>query len=307
MTPQSKIDKLILVLNMVTYRIDALLANAIDVIMISAYTTIVSKALNLLNASLDEVIYLLGVTIILTHIAYMIVYLLNDLIDYSTAYLSKVDYSFYRLRPVFYFRRALWIIVYSALLYVTGITAILITIPTISGPTLIFIPVFIVTAIMHSYARGIHRIITFLMLRFSKYIYTLVAFSMLSFGEINTYVLLLTTFSIIIPYLAYSSTGYSRLKGLKTRSLNGIAYLIPVLSILMAIPLGMTLLGYSIFDLLRALLCGYFYIILPLTIVRQMLRRPLGAVNPTFYHHLLRLSLGFVAAFSISILVILLS
>jgi len=302
MSLQSKIDKLILVLNMVTYRIDALLGNAIDVIMISAYTTVIGKALKVLSTPGSETIHSMVMTIALTHIVYMIVYLLNDLIDYSTASLSKVDFSFYRLRPVFYFKCALWTTVYFALLYVIGVVIILISIPAILWPTLIFVPIFIATAVIHSHARGIRRVTTFFMLRFSKYVYTLAVFTALSFSEMNVYVLLLIVFSIVLPYLAYSLTSYSRLKELRTKSLDGIKYSIPILSILVAMVLGTILLGYSISDLLKALLHGYFYVVLPLIIARQVLRKLLGVANPTFYHHLLRLSLGFAAAFSIGIL-----
>jgi len=305
MALQGKLDKLILALNMVTYRIDALLANAIDVAMISVYIIIVGKVLNLWNISLDRIIYLVSMTIILTHVAYMIVYLLNDLIDYTTAYLSNVDYSFYKLRPVFYFKRKLWIIIHFIILYIIGVMTVLIAIPIIFWLILIFISVFIVMTIIHSYVKGIRRVFTFFMLRFSKYMYTLVVFSALFFGETNTYALLLIAFPVIVPYLAYSLIGYIRLKETKTKNLR-IMYLASVLSILMTIPLGATLLGYSIFELLKALLCGYICVILPLVIVRQTLRKLLGTVNPTFYNHLLRLSLGFVATFSISILVILL-
>jgi len=305
MSPQSKIDKIILVLNMVTYRIDTLLANAIDAIMILTYTTVIGKTLNLLSIPSDKIIHLMSMTIVLTHIAYMIVYLLNDLIDYSTAHLSKVDFSFYRLRPVFYFKRALWTTVYFVLLYVIGVAMILINIPEILWLTLIFVFIFIMTAVIHSYARGVRRIITFFVLRFSKYAYTLAVFSAPSFGKMNIYVLLLIVLSIIFPYLVYSLAGYSRLKELKAKSLEGIRYSISILSILIAIPLGTILLSRSISDLLKALLHGYFYVVLPLIIVRQALRKLLGAANPTFYHHLLRLSLGFAAAFSIGVLVIL--
>jgi len=289
-------DKFVLIVNVIVYRLDALLGNLIDTLFILTYRIVVSKPLGPLNDIGNICIYYVVLTAIILHVVYSVAYMINDVIDYNFSRLSKtnIDYSFYHLRPIYYFRCSRVIVIYMFSLYILLVSMILLLVPQILPLTLFFIVILTLLTVAHSLNDNILRSITFYLMRFSKYTYALILFDIIFLNKLYNDVILFVVLSLVVPYLMYSTVGYSRLKMLRTKDqlIIIILYAITIFSLTIVYPLEVVLFDKPLLSLVNAFIIGYLSIVLPLLAIKQLLRRLIGASNPTFYHHLLRLSLG---------------
>ncbi|MEM4888608.1 MAG: hypothetical protein QXJ64_04120 [Thermosphaera sp.] len=287
------IEKIVLTLNLVVYRVDALLANVIDGILILSYRTVIDL---MLEHRQSELLFIISIPVLL-HMLYVIVYMINDLVDYSNphGFKAHLDNSFYRLRPIYYFRRSKYIVAYIFLLYVVYSTLILTFIRPIFYPTIFFIASALFMSIVHSLHGAPIRVITFYLLRVMKYAYMLVLFNVITFNQLYDYITTLVTSTLVLPYAIYSTVNYSKLVVSRSKITQSIIMLIiiSIITLLMFF-FKVTPVEHQLIDTMKASITSYILIVIPIFSIRQILRRIFGATNPTYYHHLLRLILAIV-------------
>ncbi|EMR74264.1 hypothetical protein MCGE09_00424 [Thaumarchaeota archaeon SCGC AB-539-E09] len=301
------VRKIVLIFNLIVYRVDALLRNFIDSLFIISYTIIVYKLLNLPISGNALWFSLLCLPIIL-HASYLVTYIINDIIDYKNdnEHKSRIDYSFYNLRPIYYFNSSRLIVIYSFLIYALSIIIILWFKPDLSLFLAMFLAVSIPTAILHSVFRGFIRFATFGLLRLTKYVYLLVLFDNTIYNCVHIDVLSWVIASFVIPYTMYASISYGKFVYLPQYMLSRareikIIMILAMLSISFLMFITIISSGYIITDILKASISGYLLIVLPVFVVRQMLRKIFGSTNLFFHHHIARLVLGFVLMFIVAI------
>ncbi|MEM1646473.1 MAG: hypothetical protein QXL96_11575 [Ignisphaera sp.] len=288
---KTTIERIVLASNMIVYRVDALLANIIDGTLILGYRAIMDL---MLDHRRDGLLFIIS-TPVLVHMFYVIVYLINDLIDYSNPHGFKayLDRSFYRLRPIYYFQRSRLIVAYTILLYVTYLTLILVFMYPLFYPSIFFISLAIFMSIVHSLHGATIRVITFYLLRIMKYTYMLIVFNVITYNQLYDYITALVVLTLVLPYTIYSAVNYGKLVILRNKTAQSITiFVISIITFL--IFFKVTPVEHQLIDLTKASITSYALIVLPVFGIRQMLRKIFGATNPTYYHHLLRLILGAV-------------
>ncbi|MEM3714448.1 MAG: hypothetical protein QXF82_05815 [Nitrososphaeria archaeon] len=285
-------EKVILAINLVVYRIDALLANVIDGVFILSYRVIMNLILEHRSDGLLFIIFLP----VLLHMFYVIVYIINDLIDYSNprGFKMHLDNSFYRLRPIYYFQRSKLIVAYTILLYVTYVTLILIFVYPLFYPSIFFIALAILMSIAHSLHGATVRVITFYLLRIMKYVYMLMLFNVIAFNQLYDYITTLVMLTLVLPYTIYSAVNYGGLVASRNKTAQSMIILVISIITLLMFFFKATPVKHQLIDVMKASITCCLLIVLPIFGVRQILRKIFGATNPTYYYHLLRLILGVV-------------
>ncbi|MEM2292866.1 MAG: hypothetical protein QXX41_06275 [Nitrososphaerota archaeon] len=285
-----RLEKIILALNLIVYRVDSLLANFIDGVFILSYESVMNLILERWCGNLLSIIFLS----FLPHMLYFIVYVVNDLIDYGNPQILKayLDNSFYRLRPIYYFRRSKPIIAYIILLYVTYITLISIFIRSSFYLSIFFVISVILVSIMHSHCNVTVRIFTFYLLRIIKYAYILILFNVVTFGHFYNDVAALVMLTFVLPYTMYSVINYVKLVVSRNKIIqNAIILTISITTLLIILFKAMPT-KYQLMDVIKSSTICYLSITFPVFSIRQVLRKLLGATNPTYCYHILRLISG---------------
>ncbi|MEM4677365.1 MAG: hypothetical protein QXY55_05710 [Candidatus Korarchaeota archaeon] len=296
MTYRSKVttEKIILAINLVVYRIDALLTNIIDGAFILSYRVIMGLILEQQSHELLSIVSLIIFLPILLHIIYVIVYVINDLIDYSNPHGLKMhlDSSFYRLRPIYYFQRSRLIVVYIILLYVAYVTLILTFIRSLYYLSIFFIALTILLSIAHSLHGATVRVVTFYLLRLMKYVYMVILFDVLVFNQIYDHIITMVILTLVLPYTIYSTVNYGKLVSLRDGTVQIMLILVISIIISLIIFFKVAPVKHQLIDIMKASITSYLLIVLPIFGIRQVLRKIFGVANPTYYYHLLRLILG---------------
>ncbi len=285
-------ERIVLASNLIVYRVDALLANVIDGILILGYRAIMDL---MLEHRRDGLLFIISIPA-LVHMFYVIVYIINDLIDYSNSHGFKayLDKSFYRLRPIYYFQRSRLIVAYTILLYVTYLTLILMFMYPLFYPSIFFIALAIFMSIVHSLHGATIRVITFYLLRIMKYTYMLIVFNVITYNQLYDYITALVVLTLVLPYTIYSAVNYSKLVILRNKTSQSITIFVISIITFLIFFFKVAPVEHQLIDLMKASITSYALIVLPVFGIRQMLRKIFGATNPTYYHHLLRLILGAV-------------
>lgn len=292
------VDKVVLVLNLIVYRVDALLTNFIDGYFVLIYTFIVNTftGYNMnLSCGLLHALYVP----ILIHVSYTIVYIVNDTIDYAKNRNLKahLHQSFYELRPIYRFKGSKKIVFLMFSLYVVMITLLIMYIPNLFNQLVVFVCLMVPTAIIHSIYRGKARILTFFLLRFLKYFYTITIFYMITFDEIHVETLSTVFLSLVLPYTTYLTINYAL--HLQTNFRNAILLCLPIcglLTILLSV-IGLLELPFSgqiLYSVVKSSFIAYLFVVAPALTIRYITRKLLGPYNPNFYHHLMRLVISTV-------------
>ena len=286
-------ERIVLVSNLIVYRVDALLANVIDGILILGYRAIMDL---MLEHRHDGLLFFIISIPALLHMFYVIVYIINDLVDYSNPHGFKayLDKSFYRLRPIYYFQRSKLIVAYTILLYVTCLTLVLIFMYPLFYSSIFFMALAIFMSIAHSLHGATTRVITFYLLRVMKYAYMLILFNVITFNQLYDYITTLVMLTLVLPYTIYSAVNYGKLVVSRNKTTQSMIILVISIITLLMFFFKATLIKHQLIDLMKASITSYILIVLPIFGIRQVLRKIFGATNPTYYHHLLRLILGVV-------------
>lgn len=295
MASLSRIDKLVMLLNMLSYRIDALISNMIDGVVIASYIVVFHSLLESQYIPIYVVIPIL-LSSLIQHYVYFIVYLVNDILDYRSKGGSgkRLNSSFYVSRPVYYFNGSLVIVFYFGVLYlfVLAIIALNTVVPLIVIS--VFPVLFMATSIIHSILQASYRVLSFVVLRLLRYSLLIQLVIYLLGVELNIGVIQLIYSLMIIPYLVYSMITYA--KSIRDRNLViERSLLLVLLSLSLILLTGLYITGYSI-TLRHALsIClSWLFVLGPAIMTRGLLRRFFGEDNPSIYQHLARLSIGFI-------------
>ena len=102
-----EIDKIMLILNMIVYRVESLLGNISECLLIIIYTVICYSILENTLVYVNTPLILLVLPIVF-HVSYSLTYIINDIIDYK----KISETPFYRIRPIYYFRHSKFVIIY---------------------------------------------------------------------------------------------------------------------------------------------------------------------------------------------------
>lgn len=286
------INKIILVCNLVIYRLDSLLYNFVDSILIIAFSIVVFKLLGSFTGYNNFPLSLVMLPMVL-HISYMISYVINDTIDYGSASTTKkIDSLFYDLRPIYYFKRSKNIVIYTVLLYVSLLILIFVFYPSLLPLTSIFAIVIALLSFLHSMHQGSTRarVITFGLMRLVKYTCLLFLLNSITFGYYFQSSLFWIFTSLIFPYTMYSLQGY--LKNLNPNIPRAITLLIAL------IPFSAGLIGVTItsgfpLDLIKIITTGYLLIILPAFCISKLclkMTKSIFRAKRPYYTHLGHLS-----------------
>ena len=295
------IDKTVVILNMFVYRVDALCANFIDGMLLVSYGLAIALTLGYrVNVNNIDIWIHTTFSLMLFHLLYMVVYVINDVIDYRGARNLKpgIDSSFYQLRPIYFFRSSKTIVAYFAIFYAVVIILIS-TLSRIPHP-FVFAGIVALLAFLHSSQSISLRIITFYLLRIAKYVYLSLFSYIFIIDGFYKNVLMISIVSLVIPYATYTTLNYVKQfsSEFKTRVLMILSISVFLLSSLLLL-LGNALNCYSWRELVRAIIVSYIFTVLPMVGVRQGLRKLLGAHSPTYHHHMLRLFLGAILTITI--------
>lgn len=285
-------ERIVLASNLIVYRVDAFLANVIDGILILSYRVTMDL---MLKHRPDGLLSIISIPVLL-HMFYVIVYIINDLVDYSNPHGFKayLDNSFYRLRPIYYFRKSKLIIAYTILLYVIYLTLILIFMNFLFYPSIFFMASVIFMSIVHSLYGATVRVITFYLLRIMKYVFMLILFNIMAFNQLYDYITTLVMLTLVLPYTIYSTVNYGKLVASRNKTTQIMIILVISINTLLMFFFNAMSVKYQLIDVMKASIACYLLIVLPIFGIRQLLRKIFGATNPTYYHHLLRLILGIV-------------
>ena len=297
-------DKIFLALNTILYRVDALLENYCDSFLLIMYTIIVYTLLGF-TITFDKVIFSLLCLPLILHLSYVITYVINDIID-SNRKEKSVDYSFYKLRPVYYFKRSRYFIAYYFLLY-TLFFAIMITLKSNLILYLGTFVAFIIPAtIVHSLFKNMIRPITLGLMRLAKYVYLLIFFEIFVFNAVQFYPMSWVIVSLVIPYTVYAIRSYFKIKNPKKLKERKIDFTL-ILTILIPLLAFITILinsGYQFENIVKVTVSGYILSVLPAFLIRELLRKKFGAISSSFYDNIARLIIGDLLLLIFAIIVI---
>jgi len=275
---------IIIALNLVVVRIDALLNNYVELMFVGIFLMLLTKFSGLLTFQTLEFLLMLNTSTIIAHYVYSITYVINDYLDFDEVQKLKVNkelFSFYQFRPIIYFNRSATIIVYFILLYMllTFISAIQLSFIVLIYPLLLTLISFI-----HSTSKR-YRHVTFIVLRILKYILFL-NFTCCYISHVCSESAILALTALILPVLLFHWKSYKHSKKqfffywTDSRAYLYIALMVLTPSMLLVI----------VSDMIAPFMMSSI-LMLPFLVVRQLLRLKFGARNPNFYAHLKRLSL----------------
>ena len=297
-------DKIFLALNIILYRVDALLENYCDSLLLIMYTVIIYTLLGF-TISFNKVIFSLLCLPIILHLSYMITYIINDFID-SNKKERGIDYSFYKLRPLYYFKRSRYIIAYYLLVYILFFTIMI----TLKSNLILFLSTFVIfiipVTIVHSFFKNMIRPITLGLMRLAKYIYLLILFEIFVLNGVQFYPLSWVIASLVLPYTVYAIRNYFKIKNPKILKVKEIDFTL-ILTILIPLLIFITILinlGYPIENLAKVTILGYSLSVLPAFLIRELLRKKFGAISSNFQDNIARLLIGDLLLLIVAIVVI---
>jgi len=297
------IDRIIVALNMIVYRVDALLNNFIDGVFLLSYSIALALTMRYKIEHGNVWAHVISLSVLL-HMFYMVVYVINDAIDHKRKWYLKpsIDESFYQLRPVYYFRGSRTIITYFALIYtmIIILTSMFSKIPFLQ--LIIFVVIIVSLAFLHLSRNIALRVITFYLLRIVKYTYLLMLLHIVTFNQLYKDVFILSILSLVTPYVTYTTLDYT--KHFSSKPITGVIVLTISAFLISLLLLESIVSGCSLIELIRVIVVSYTFVVIPVLAIRQGLRKHLGAYNPRYYHHLLRLALGAVLVSIVLLLVL---
>lgn len=310
-------NKFILVFNLFVYRIDSFLYNFFESILLIAYSIVFLKSLGLFVNSEEFFTLLMRLPVIL-HLLYMISYIINDVIDYSSDSSTRktIDPLFYDLRPIYYFKCSKFIIAYTLILYLLYLSIISYSIQGFLPLIYLLIVTIVLLSFLHSICQNILilRIITFSFMRLFKYILLIVILNMTIFRlplHPTTFWIII---SLIIPLTVHSTLGYSKnFKNLKF----SIFFLSPkikriIMVVVWFIFILLIFFSFSFFvnwNILRAIIIGHLLITLPAFCISRLcleMSKLIFGNRLTYYSHLWHISFT-TMLFLIKIIVIILN
>lgn len=293
--------KVIVIFNLLTVRLDALLSNFIDFSFIALYTLVTYSYMGSLSLPSGETIRQVILASLSSHCLYSLAYIVNDFIDYGDVKRHQNDpnlYSLYKYRPVVYFDRSKSIITYLACIYSLYLFGVLKAFFYIRYLLTIIVPLLFTQSIVHSLCKGSAKALSFLALRLVKYMLFLTMLSMFM-GFLDKALTITIALPLIIPYVAFVSLSYVKQKSLiKSERDTKIddAFISLMLMLLMLLPIYAFylsgILNRSPFFVMSSIIFGYLVVVLPFFGVRMVLRRSYGSKNIDFHDHVKRLLAG---------------
>jgi hypothetical protein len=297
------INRLIVAFSLIVFRIDAFMNNFIEYSFIITYLVGAFKCMNNQFPNLSELMFDIIIVNIVASLIYSIVYVINDFIDFNKVRNFRENFtkfSFYAIRPIIYFNRSIFILIYLIGLYVFYVYCTLIFFST---TTIFLIGILILVSVVHSLLQDNIRPITFFMLRMIKYVLFLYLLSNVlpSLGVRDIFTISLP---LIVPYTALQTYFYAVQKNVFSRQ----SYISILTKICILISTILTFLYVSLVvnspQVVESIIVGYIAIS-PFLIIRSGLRKILGPENRDFYVHIKRLSLATLLTTCVIFMVIL--
>lgn len=298
----SSLDNLLLIFNILFYRVDALISNLIDGLIISTYIVIYHSFLGsqLMPSSIIVNIMILS---LIQHYVYSPVYLINDILDYRNRDRAskRLSNSFYIFRPVYFYNGSIFVVLYFGAVYSVVLSIIVLFMNVSLIVVLIYVASFITISIVHSLLYSHYRVISFTILRLLRYLMITSLIKYFIDIELKTMTTILVISTIIIPYLIYSVIVYA--KNIQNRPVTIEKMIISFLSSLLLLLLaGLIYMGYIVsLKQIVAISLSWFLVIGPAVLTRSLLRGILGEENLTIYQHIARLLVGLLMV-SLSVL-----
>lgn len=290
----------ILLINTLTYRVDAFVSNLADFLIILTFSVFVYSSLDLVKIGFGKIIFSLVKIAVGMHFLYSIVYIINDFIDYDiVTNFDSLKYSFYKYRPVIYFKRGKSAMFMILLWYLICVYLILSIFEVPLSLTILFVLSFVFFSIIRSLSEGILRFAFFGLLRFFKYIclITLLNISLLDtiYNDVTGYIILW----LILPYVAYNTVKYS--EKLKTillllKDKVGLVIIIACLLVLFSLSI-FSRLPDSTLRFVELIAVGYILIIIPGVFASFLPVLILRVQRPNFQHYLLNLAISLIITF----------
>ena len=300
-------ERTIVLLNLVLVRVDAFLQNFFDFLYIVAYTIVLSSTISPIKSKI-EVRYITIIPFAI-HILYSLTYIISDYIDYHRD-IGKAEniqlWSFYRYRPICYFKKTRTIFTYLIILYFFYVLLffIVLRLPVFNNLPLLLITIFLISslAIIHSLSgdRSTIKLITFSSQRLLKYaIYVFVADKLLALSKHSFNIIIMT--SLIIPYTIYNVLKYNNTKEIIKINKIPIMFAQASVTLISATIFAISIITYRaipyrIADIVKAIILAHLATTTPLMIVKIYLSIKLGSKNENFYMHVKRLVFGAIAA-----------
>lgn len=201
------LEKVTLLLNILTYRIERCISNLADFFTILTFSVFIYYFSGLIKISFEKIISTLVLTSVSMHFLYFVVYIVNDFIDY---YKDKDKYknfdhllTLYRLRPVIYFderKAAVFVMLFWYLICVYLILNLFKT-----PLTLLFAISFTTCSLLYSLSIGDLKLILFSFLRFLKYLCLIMLLNVFLFDTIYKNATLSIALYLIFPYVVYDT------------------------------------------------------------------------------------------------------
>ena len=267
----SAIEAIILVFNLIVYRIDAFLYNFYDLNIVLTGSVILLNKLEIIEISYRQFLVYLLVVPLLIHFLYAIVYIANDYVDYEKVVkLPREKFVYYMYRPLVFFNKSILISIVLSLLYILCSLLMIKILKLPIGPYAIAIPPLIVISTFRSISSGFLKHALFGVLRIVKYSYIVISLQLLLLQGIHLPTFLILVTGYLIPYAVYHTVEYIVL--LKDTSLSDLIRLRDrvktiVISVIMLTSFFLSFLishnyGYA-FDGIKYLLLIYGIVVVP--------------------------------------------
>ena len=204
-------DWVIPFLNIITYRLDALLGNIADCLVILLSTLLLYYRLNPGGALPSSIFADFLLIVVLVHFMYVPVYVINDVFDYNQMLIfdkgrTQPQYS---LRPVLHFhgRRHILALLVAWYLGAACLIAAIVGVPILLA--LIFACSFAGLSYARSQSKPVLNLPLFGSLRFLKYVSVVELLNIVLFGNLWVNQSTISVVTIVTPYAIYSVLSYS--------------------------------------------------------------------------------------------------
>ena len=283
-------------MNIFTYRIDAFLSNLSDFFGILTFNILIYNFLNLIKVTFKEIIYSLFIISIAIHFLYLIVYLINDYIDYNKVINYDIlKYTFYKYRPIIYFKKENIFIFTILFWYFICIYLIKIIFNMPFILILLIVLLFASFSLIRSINEGVIKIILFGILRFIKYICLNIFLNIYLFKTIYKDVTSFIILFLILPYIIYNIIKYiGQLKEfILLKNKRGLIVTITCLLIFYFLSHFIRS-DYSTLKVLRFTIFGYILIIIPRIFAHFLPALILKSKKLNFQSYLLNLTISLI-------------
>jgi hypothetical protein len=249
---------LILIFNLVIYRLDSFLYNWVDSALLIAYNIFIVKSLKLPFNNF----FLIVLLPVIVHVSYMICYIINDIMDYgNAATIKNIDNLFYTLRPIYYFKRSKSVIAWLIMVNMFVSISLFALYPFLYSAFATFLISVTFLSFIHSSTNERYlRIVTFAFLRSAKYIFLLSLFNVFAFGEYFSPNSFYVFIMLIFPFTIYRTIKYATSNNILLSSRSKMVLIL----LLFLIIFGTTIHSQRFtFDFLPIYLVGHLLITLP--------------------------------------------